>query len=182
VSEQLHPGQIGDLADGEAGDDGCGARQPRYFPEPKLIICHWPGGAVGIPNGNSGAINCTRIRVRAAARRASRPCDGKEHPIVETADGAFPNVIGNQAAQSPRLPWPACARLIAATERSIADHSRAISVVQLGSLPISPALMPAASEPRKVVRWLIWPENLVALVLLEDCFLGRDLLSAILIN
>ena len=64
-----------------------------------------------------------------------------------------------QAALSPRLPWPACARLIASTERSIADHSRAISVVQLGSLPISPALMPAASEPRKVVRWLIWPDH-----------------------
>jgi hypothetical protein len=47
--------------------------------------------------------------------------------------------------------------LIASTERSIADHREAISISQAGSPWGSPALAPAASEPRNAVRWLIWP-------------------------
>src|SRR5580704_825117 len=54
---------------------------------------------------------------------------------------------------------PAWARLIASTERSTADHSRAISVLQALSPSISPALAPAASETRKPARWLIWPDH-----------------------
>src|ERR1700722_661002 len=54
---------------------------------------------------------------------------------------------------------PAWARLIASTERSTADHSRAISVLQALSPSSSPALAPAARETRKPARWLIWPDH-----------------------
>jgi hypothetical protein len=53
---------------------------------------------------------------------------------------------------------PFQALFIAATERSIADHSPAISVLQLGSGSSSPALAPMASVPKNAVRWLIWPD------------------------
>jgi len=49
--------------------------------------------------------------------------------------------------------------LIASTERSIADHSRAISSLQAESPLASPALAPAASDPRNAARWLIWPDQ-----------------------
>src|SRR5258708_29796001 len=64
-------------------------------------------------------------------------------------------------AASPRRPAPAAwAALIASTERAMADHSPAISVLQAGSPLNSPALAPAASEPKKAVRWLIWPDQI----------------------